>query len=46
MYRAITFLAIKHNIMDIPKPFAKAAEDSDIKLNYVNGTTQVFNKRY
>src|ERR1035437_7871266 len=42
MYRAITFLAIKQNILDDPKTIAKAAADADIKLKYVNGTTQVF----
>jgi|CZKP01.1.fsa_nt_gi cytidylate kinase len=42
MYRAITFLALKHNIMDNPKAIVKAAEDSDIKLKYVKGATQVF----
>jgi cytidylate kinase len=42
MYRAITFLALKQNIMDNPKAIVKAAEDSDIKLKYVNGATQVF----
>jgi cytidylate kinase len=42
MYRAITFLAIKENIMNDAKAIVKAAENSDIKLKYVNGVTQVF----
>ena len=42
MYRAITFLAIKEDIMNDPKAVVKAAENSDIKLKYVNGVTQVF----
>jgi cytidylate kinase len=42
MYRAITFLAIKEDIMNNPKAMVKAAENSDIKLKYVNGVTQVF----
>jgi len=42
MYRAITFLALKQNIMDNSKAIVKAAEESDIKLKYVNSETQVF----
>jgi CMP/dCMP kinase len=41
MYRAITFLAIKAEITNDSKAIVKAAEDSDIKLKYVNGVTQV-----
>ena|ERR1035437_296092 len=42
MYRAITFLVIKQNIIDDSDAIVKAAENSDIKLKYVNGTTLVF----
>jgi CMP/dCMP kinase len=42
MYRAITFLAIKDDIMNDSKAIVKAAEDSDIKLKYENGVTKVF----
>ena len=41
MYRAITFLAIEKNILDDAKAIIKAAEDSDIKLKYINGITLV-----
>jgi CMP/dCMP kinase len=42
MYRAVTFLAIKQGIIDKPDEIVKTAENSDIKLKYVNGVTQVF----
>ena len=42
MYRAITFVAINQNIMEDPEAIVKTAENSDIKLKYINGTTQVF----
>src|ERR1035437_9804537 len=42
MYRAITFVAINQNIMEDTEAIVKTAENSDIKLKYINGTTQVF----
>ncbi|MDR3611337.1 MAG: (d)CMP kinase [Ignavibacteriaceae bacterium] len=42
MYRAVTFLAIKQGIMDNPEAIVNVAENSDIRLKYVNGVTQVF----
>jgi len=42
MYRAITYEAIKQNIMDDTEAIVKTAESSDIMLKYVDGTTQVF----
>jgi CMP/dCMP kinase len=42
MYRAITFVAINQNIMEDTEAVVKTAENSDIKLKYINGTTQVF----
>jgi CMP/dCMP kinase len=41
MYRAVTFLAIKQDIINDPTAIVLAAENSDIRLNYVNGITRV-----
>jgi cytidylate kinase len=41
MYRAVTFLAIERKILDDTKAIIKSAEDSDIKLRYINGITLV-----
>jgi len=42
MYRAITFLAIKNKILDDEKLIISLAERSEIKLDFVDGETQVF----
>ena len=42
MYRAITFLAIKNNVLKNSEEITKLAEDTEIKLNYVDGKTYVF----
>lgn len=41
MYRAITFLAIKKNLHNI-KEIIKLAEETDLKLDFVDGKTKVF----
>ena len=42
MYRAITFLAIKNEILDDEKLIISLAEESEIKLEFVDGETKVF----
>ena len=42
MYRAITFLAIRNNVLNNSEEIKKLAEDTDIRLNYVDGETYVF----
>lgn len=42
MYRAITFLAIKNKILDDEKLIISLGEKSEIKLDFVDGETQVF----
>ncbi len=42
MYRAVTFLAIKQNVHNDTKAVIKLAQTTEIKLNFVNGTTEVF----
>ena len=42
MYRAITFLAIKNKILDDEKLIISLAEESEIKLEFVDGETKVF----
>ncbi len=42
MYRAITFLAIKQNVLNNINAIINLAENIDIKLNFVNGTTEVY----
>ena len=42
MYRAITFLAIKNKILDDEKLIISLAEKSEIKLEFVDGETNVF----
>jgi cytidylate kinase len=41
MYRAVTFLAIKKNIIDNPVLIAELAKDADISLKFENGKTSV-----
>jgi cytidylate kinase len=41
MYRAITFLAIKNNLYN-EKEIIKLAENTDLRLDFVNGKTKVF----
>ncbi len=42
MYRAITFLAIKKDVLNNNEEITKLAEQTDIKLNFVDGITYVF----
>lgn len=42
MYRAITFLAIRNKILDDEKLIISLAEESEIKLEFVDGETKVF----
>jgi cytidylate kinase len=42
MYRAITFLAIKNEILDDEKLIISLAEESEIKLEFVDSETKVF----
>jgi cytidylate kinase len=42
MYRAITYLAIRRNIMDDSDAIITVAENCDIKLKYIQGNTLVF----
>jgi len=42
MYRAITFLAIRNNVLNNSEEIKKLAEDTDIRLDYVDGKTYVF----
>ena len=42
MYRVITFLAIKNNILDNEKLIISLAEKSEIRLEFVDGETKVF----
>jgi cytidylate kinase len=42
MYRVITFLAIKNKILDNEKSIISLAEESEIKLEFVDGETKVF----
>ena len=42
MYRAITFLAIKNKIIDNEKLIISLTEKSEIRLDFVDGETQVF----
>lgn len=41
MYRAITYLALKNNIIDNEEAIVKLAENSKIKLNFTEGKTIV-----
>src|SRR3970040_2759163 len=41
MYRAITFLAIKNNLYN-EEEIIKLAENTDLRLDFVNGKTKVF----
>jgi cytidylate kinase len=41
MYRAITFLAIKNNLYN-EEEITKLAENTDLRLDFVNGKTKVF----
>ncbi len=42
MYRAITFLAIRNKILDDEKLIISLAEESEIKLEFIDGETKVF----
>ncbi len=42
MYRAITFLAIKNKILNDEKLIISLAEESEIRLEFVDGETKVF----
>ena len=42
MYRAITYLAIKKKILDDEKLIISQAEESEIKLEFIDGETKVF----
>jgi cytidylate kinase len=42
MYRAVTFLALQHNLMSDLEAIVKVAENAEIKLKYVKGNTLVF----
>jgi cytidylate kinase len=42
MYRAITFLAIENKILDDEKSIISLTEESEIKLEFVDGETKVF----
>ena len=42
MYRAITFLAIKQNVLNNPDAVINLAENTDIRLSFVDGTTGVY----
>lgn len=42
MYRAITFLAIKQNVLNNPDAVINLAENTDIQLSFVDGTTEVY----
>ena len=41
MYRAVTFLAIRNNVLNNNDAVIKIAETSDINLKFTNGATQV-----
>lgn len=41
MYRAVTFLAIKNNVLNNDEAIISIARDSEIHLNFVNGMTLV-----
>ncbi len=42
MYRAVTFLAISQNVLNNKNSIIKLAENTEIRLNFVNGVTEVF----
>lgn len=42
MYRAVTFLAIRQNVLNDTMAVIKLAQSTEIKLNFANGTTEVF----
>jgi CMP/dCMP kinase len=42
MYRAVTFLAIRKNVLNNNDEIIKLAEETDIKLKFVDGVTYVF----
>lgn len=42
MYRAITYVAMRNNIIDNAEAIVKLAENSDIKLSFENGDTRVY----
>jgi len=42
MYRAVTFLAIRKNVLNNNDEITKLAEETDIKLKFVDGVTYVF----
>ena len=42
MYRSITFLAIRNKILDDEKLIISLAEESEIKLEFIDGETKVF----
>ncbi len=42
MYRAITFLAIKHNIVDNEQEIVELLKRTEIELTYTNGVSKVF----
>lgn len=44
MYRAITYLIIKENILDDLKKIIELVQDIDLKLKFENGETRVFVK--
>ena len=42
MYRAVTFLAIKKNVLNNNDEIIKLAEETDIELKFIDGETYVF----
>jgi CMP/dCMP kinase len=41
MYRAMTYLALRNNILDDEKKVVELADRCEIELNFINGVTQV-----
>ncbi|HKI79835.1 MAG TPA: (d)CMP kinase [Ignavibacteriaceae bacterium] len=41
MYRAVTFLAMRNNLLDNEKALIEIANSTDIQLDFVNGVTRV-----
>lgn len=42
MYRAVTYLAMKNDVLKNDEEIIKIARDSDLKLQFINGSTKVF----